>query len=152
MTVFSFALVKEKMLSFMKEQVKMFTYMNSDFAPCQSQSFICLQKLIIPDFHVLLFIHMYLTFLCCCCLVAESSLTLLIWLFWNPVDCIPPGFFVHGISQARILKWLANSLLQEIFQTQGSNPHLLHCRQILNCWTTREAKHSFSNEWFSSGM
>ena len=29
-------------------------------------------------------------------------------------------------------------LLQEIFLTQGSNPHLLLCRQILYCWATRE--------------
>ena len=50
--------------------------MNSEFASCQSQSFICLQKSIIPDFHVL-FIRMYLTFLCCCSLVAESCPTLL---------------------------------------------------------------------------
>ena len=25
-----------------------------------------------------------------------------IWLFGNPMDCSPPGSFVHGISQARI--------------------------------------------------
>ena len=31
------------------------------------------------------------------------------------------------------------SLLQGIFQTQGSNPGLLHCRQILPCWASREA-------------
>ena len=38
----------------------------------------------------------------------------------------PPGFSVPGISQARILKWVVISLLQGIFQTQGSNPRLLH--------------------------
>ena len=38
---------------------------------------------------------------------------------------------VHGIFQARILEWVAISLLQEIFLTQGSNLDLLHCRQIL---------------------
>ena len=32
------------------------------------------------------------------------------------------------ILQARILKWV---VLQGIFLTQGSNPDLLHCRQIL---------------------
>ena len=31
------------------------------------------------------------------------------------------------------------SLLQGIFLTQGSNLGLLHCRQILYCWATREA-------------
>ena len=33
----------------------------------------------------------------------------------------------------------SHSLLQGIFQTQGSNPGLLHCRQILTIWATREA-------------
>ena len=27
----------------------------------------------------------------------------------NPLDCIPPGFSVHGIFQARILEWVAIS-------------------------------------------
>ena len=44
----------------------------------------------------------------------------------DPMDCRPPGFSVHGISQSRILKW-------GIFQTQGSNSCLLHCRSILLC-------------------
>ena len=30
-----------------------------------------------------------------------------VWLFCNPMDCSPPGSFVHGILQARILKWFA---------------------------------------------
>ena len=25
----------------------------------------------------------------------------------NPIDCSPPGSFVHGILQARILEWAA---------------------------------------------
>ena len=36
-----------------------------------------------------------------------------------------------------------HALLQGIFLTRGSNPHLpklLHCRRILYCWATREAK------------
>ena len=68
------------------------------------------------------------------------------------MDCSLPGSSVHGIFQARILEWgaiafstwtltriqiyreddKANSLLlQGIFPTQGSNPGLLYCRQIL---------------------
>ena len=31
-------------------------------------------------------------------------------LFCNPMDCSPPGSSVHGISQARILEWVAISL------------------------------------------
>ena len=37
----------------------------------------------------------------------------------------------HGFLQARILEWIAFSLLEEIFPIQGSNPGLLHCRWIL---------------------
>ena len=48
-----------------------------------------------------------------------------------PIDCSPPGSSVHGILPARILELSCRSLLQGIFQTQGSNLGLLHCRQIL---------------------
>ena len=48
------------------------------------------------------------------------------------MDCSPPGYHVHGILQARILEWAGCSLLQGIFPTQGSNPGLLRCRQILD--------------------
>ena len=40
----------------------------------------------------------------CCYLVAKSCLTLC-----NPMNCSPPGSSVHGISQARILEWVAIS-------------------------------------------
>ena len=40
-------------------------------------------------------------------------------------------YTVHGILQARILEWLAFSLLQGIFPSQGLNPGLPHCRRIL---------------------
>ena len=41
---------------------------------------------------------------------------------------------VHGILQARILGWVANSLPQQgIFPAQGSNPGLPYCKQTLYC-------------------
>ena len=46
----------------------------------------------------------------------------------DPMDWSAPGSSVHRIFQARILE--CHSLLQGIFLTQGSNPDLLHCRQI----------------------
>ena len=46
--------------------------------------------------------------------------------------CDSMNYTVHGILQARILEWVALSLLQGIFPTQGSNPGLPHCRQILH--------------------
>ena len=81
--------------------------------------------------------------------VAQSCPTLS-----NPMDCSLPGSSVHGIFQARVLEWVAIalrlhgryirwnspgqntgvgdlSLLRGIFPTQGSNPGLPHCRQIL---------------------
>ena len=39
---------------------------------------------------------------CVCVLVAQSCLIL-----WDPVDCSPLGSSVHGILQARVLKWVA---------------------------------------------
>ena len=39
---------------------------------------------------------------CCCCLVTQSCSTLC-----DAMDCSPPGSSVYGISQARILKWVA---------------------------------------------
>ena len=50
-------------------------------------------------------------------------------LFCNPMDCSLPGSSVHGIFQARILEWVAISF----FPTQGLNPGLPHCRQMLYC-------------------
>ena len=40
-------------------------------------------------------------------------------------------YTVHGVLQARIQEWVAFSLLQRIFQTQGSNLGVLHYGQIL---------------------
>ena len=44
----------------------------------------------------------------------------------DPIDCNPPGSFIHGILQARILEWVAIP-----FPTQGLNPALLYYEQIL---------------------
>jgi len=42
--------------------------------------------------------------ICCCCLVTKSCLTLC-----DPMDCSPSGSSVHGILQARRVKWVAIS-------------------------------------------
>ena len=59
--------------------------------------------------------------LCC----AQSCLTLC-----NPMDCSPPGFFVHGIFQARILEWVAISYSGGSFQPRDRTHicllHLMH--------------------------
>ena len=38
------------------------------------------------------------------CLVAKPHLT-----FCEPMDCSPPRYSVHGISQARVVEWVAIS-------------------------------------------
>ena len=55
--------------------------------------------------------------LCCYCLVAKSCPTLC-----KPMDCSLPGSSVHGISQARILAWVAIS-----FSRGASWPRDLMC-------------------------
>ena len=68
------------------------------------------------------------------CSVTKSCLTLC-----NPLDCSPPGSSVHGISQARILEWVAISF------SKGSSPPRdqtrVSCigRWILHHQATREA-------------
>ena len=42
-----------------------------------------------------------------------------------------PTRFLHGISQARIVEWVALPFFQEIFPIQGSSPELQYYRQIL---------------------
>ena len=66
--------------------------------------------------------------LCCVCLVAQSCLTPC-----DPMDCNPPGTSAHGYSPGKNTGVGSHSLLQVIFPTQGSNPGLLHCRQIVYC-------------------
>ena len=62
------------------------------------------------------------------CLGAQSSPTLC-----DPMDCSLPGFSVHRDSPGKNTGVGCHALIQEIFLTQGSNPGLLHCRQILYC-------------------
>ena len=47
-----------------------------------------------------------------CVLLTQSCLTL-----FDPMVCSSLGSSVHGISQARILEWVAMFLLQGIFWT-----------------------------------
>ena len=70
----------------------------------------------------------------CVCTHTQSCLTLC-----NPMGHSPPGFSVHGLFQARILEWVAISSSGGILPTQESNLRLLHCKQILYHWASREA-------------
>ena len=59
-------------------------------------------------------------------LVAQSCLTLC-----DLMDCILPGSSVHGDSPGKNTEVGCHATLQGIFPTQGLNPGLPHCRQIL---------------------
>ena len=50
---------------------------------------------------------------------------------WDLIDCSPPGSSVHGDSPGKNTGVGCHALLQGIFPIQGSNPGLLHYRQIL---------------------
>ena len=50
----------------------------------------------------------------CMCSVIQSCPTLC-----DPMDCSPPGFSVHGISQARILGWVTISSFRGSSQLKG---------------------------------
>ena len=56
------------------------------------------------------------------------------------MGCSLPGSFVHGNSPGKNTGVGCHALLQGILLTQGSNPGLLHCRQILYSWATRGAQ------------
>ena len=73
----------------------------------------------------------------CACSVVPSCLTLC-----NPMDCSLPGSSVHGISQARIQKWVAISSPRGSSQPRDRNRiSCISCigRRFLYCSTACEA-------------
>ena len=62
----------------------------------------------------------------CYALVTHSCVTLC-----DPMYCSLPGSSVHGDTPDKNTGVGCHALLQVIFPTQGSNPGLPHCKQIL---------------------
>ena len=60
------------------------------------------------------------------CLIAQLCPTLC-----DPMDCSRPGSSVHGDSLGKNTGVGCHALLQGIFPTQGLNPGLPHCKQII---------------------
>ena len=54
-----------------------------------------------------------------------------LWIFFDPMDCSPPGSSVHGISQAKLLEWVAISSSRGSFQPRDWTPVSCTGRQIL---------------------
>ena len=63
----------------------------------------------------------------CCCLVANSWLTLC-----NHMDYSLPGSSVHGISQARILQWVAISFSY----TYVAYIYIYTEAEVPGCWSS----------------
>ena len=62
---------------------------------------------------------------------SESEVVQLSPTLKDPMDCSLPGSSVHGGSPGKSSEVGCHGLLLGIFPTQGLNPSLLHCRQIL---------------------
>ena len=90
---------------------------------------ICLRKAPLPSRHIVAPHIRY-----CCCLVAKLCPT-----HCNPMDCSPPAFSVHGISQARILEQVAISFSRRSSQPRDRTRVLCIGKQIIYNRATREA-------------
>ena len=73
-------------------------------------------------------------------LVAQLCLTLC-----DPMDLSPPGSSAHRDSPGKNTGVGCHALLQGTFPTQGSNPGLPHCRQILYCLSQCGGCYIFGN-------
>ena len=65
-----------------------------------------------------------------------------------PRDCSPPGSSVQGDTPGKNTGVGCHALLQGILPTQGLNPGLQHCRQILHCLSHKGSPKSFNGHLF----
>ena len=72
--------------------------------------------------------------ICCCCSAAELCLTLC-----YPLDCSPPGFSVHEISQAIILEWVTISSFRGSSPSRDQTHIFCIAGRFFTIWITREA-------------
>ena len=78
------------------------------------------------------------------CLLAECIHAQSCWTLWDLISCSLPSSSVHGISQARILEWVAihfskeSSLFREGIQVSCT------AGRFFTIWTTRETQRAIS--------
>ena len=77
--------------------------------------------------------------------VAQSCLTLC-----DPMDCILPGFSIHGIFQARVLEWVAVSLSRGSSRSRDWTQVYPHYRQMLYCLNHCLLLRKSKNTWNAS--
>ena len=126
-----------------------FTHYNfSELHPC-----CCMYHDVIPIYYGLV------TKLCpnlhpCCCMYHDvipiyyGLVTKLCPNLWDPVDYSPQGSSVHGISQARILEWVAISCPRRSSRLRDWTLVSCAAGRFLTKWTTREAPFLFITEWY----
>ena len=78
-----------------------------------------------------------------CCLVTKLCLTLS-----DPMDYSLTRSFVHGISQARILQWVAISFSRGSSQPRNWTHISYNGRQMLYLWATWGSQISFNKDLF----
>ena len=67
-------------------------------------------------------------------LISQLCLTL-----YDPMDCSPPGSFVHGILQARILEWVAIPFSRGSSYPRHQTGVSCIAGRFFTIWATREA-------------
>ena len=93
-------------------------------------------------------------------LVLGGSTTLLMWservpqsfpTLCDPMDYSPPGSSVHGISQARILEWVAMPFSRESSQPRDQTHISCTAGRFFTAWATREGETSYCETTQASG-
>ena len=93
---------------------------------------------------VIIYIHMYVCVCVCVCVCACAKSLQLCLTLSDSVDCSPPGFFVHGISQARILEWVAIPFSRGSSWPRDRTQVSCIAGRFFTIWATREAQ-----EWLA---
>ena len=60
---------------------------------------------------------------------------------WDLMDCSLPGSSVHGISQAKILEWVAISFCRGFSQPRDQTPVSCIAGRFFTDWASRKAPH-----------
>ena len=105
------------------------------------QNFILFIDILAPTFPTGYFItseYPWPTAVCCCCCLVTSVVSGSV----QPYEPQPASLLCLRDSLGKNTRVGSHAHLRGIFPTQGLNPSLLHCRQILYRWATREVHSS----------
>ena len=72
----------------------------------------------------------------------EVLVTQSCWTLYDPMDCSPLVFSVHGILQAKILEWVAISFSRGSFQLRDQTNVSCIAGRFFTIWATRKTPHT----------